>query len=80
MPKLFVCQDEVQFVLYEEFDAQFVLKVLESMAGLGSVTSCGLVSVCDIGIFYYFTSIFLSCGACLCDFGNVTRHLGHEMS
>ena len=33
MPKLFVCQDDVQFVLKEEFDAWFIPKDLESKAG-----------------------------------------------
>ena len=48
MPKLFVCQDPVQFASYEEFDYLFAPKVLESLAGLRGIMSCGLVRACKI--------------------------------
>ena len=48
MPKLFVCQDKVQFVSEEVFDAWFVPKGLESMLELGGITSCGLDRASEI--------------------------------
>ena len=50
MPKLFVCQDIVQFVSYEEFDSQFAPNILESLVGLGGIMFCGLVKACKIAI------------------------------
>ena len=41
-------RSKVQFVSQEEFDAQFVPNVLESMVGLGGITSCFLVRACEI--------------------------------
>ena len=61
MQKLFVCQDAVQFVLYEQFDAQFVPKVLEFIAGLGGELPCGLVRAFKIA-FSINVPIFSSAG------------------
>ena len=48
MPKLFVCQDTVHFVTKEEFDVWLVQNILEFMAGLGGVISCGLFRAYEI--------------------------------
>ena len=57
----FFCQDAVQFVSYEELDSQFAQKVLEYLAGLGDVISCGLVRACQIAFPINLT--VLSCTA-----------------